>query len=74
MKKKYKIILLTIILVVIAIIASLCLVIRSKSAEIITFDECEKSGWLVRSITLYDGDNLIIEKECELWTGRSFKE
>jgi len=49
-------------LVVIALIVSLYLVMRSKSDKIITFEECAKAGWLVCSITLYDGDNLIIEK------------
>ncbi len=58
------------ILILLAI-ASLYLVIRSESAKITTFEECEKAGWLVRSITVYDGDGPI-EKECMLWGGKSF--
>lgn len=62
------------ILVVIALAASFYLVIRSESAKITTFEECEKAGWLVRNIKVYDnvGGYGSIEKECTLWSGKSF--
>ncbi len=41
------------------------------NSKITTFEECEKSGLLVRAIRIYDGDGSI-EKECFLWIGRSF--
>jgi len=41
------------------------------NAKITTFEECEKAGWLVRSIRMYDG-NSPIETECVLWSGKSF--
>ncbi len=61
------------ILILLAI-ASLYLVIRSESAKITTFEECEKAGWLVSSIRVYDsvGGYCSIEKECMLWSGKSF--
>ncbi len=48
------------------------MVIKSESAKITTFEECEKAGWLVRSITVYDGPVGSPEKKCELWSGKSF--
>lgn len=59
------------ILILLAI-ASLYLVIKSESAKITTFEDCEKAGWLVRSITVYDGAAGSPEKKCELWSGKSF--
>lgn len=62
------------ILVVIALTALLYLVIRSESAKITTFEDCQKAGWLVRNMTAYsyekgyDGP----EEKCTLWTGKSF--
>ncbi|MFZ2411011.1 MAG: hypothetical protein WAW23_05535, partial [Candidatus Methanoperedens sp.] len=53
-------------------IASLYLVIGSESAKITTFEECEKAGWLVRSVTFYDGPVGSPEKKCVLWSGKSF--
>ena len=66
---------LTIVAVIILLaVVSLNLIIRSESAKITTFKDCERAGWLVRSITVYDGFGDIgrIEKECTLWTGKSF--
>ncbi len=59
------------ILILLAI-ASLYLVIKSENAKITTFEECEKAGWLVRSITVYDSPAGSPEKKCELWSGKSF--
>lgn len=59
-------------IIILLVIASLYLVIRSESTKITTFEECEKAGWLVRSITVYDGPLGSPEKECELWGGKSF--
>lgn len=59
------------ILILLAI-ASLYLVIRSESAKIINFEDCEKAGWLVRDIKVYDGSAGSPEKKCELWSGKSF--
>jgi len=59
------------ILAGLALVASLYLVIKIKSDKITDFKECEASGWLVRSIAVYDGDGPI-EKECVLWTGKTF--
>jgi len=52
----------------IVVIASPYLVIRSESAKITTFEECEKAGWLVDRITNYDGYNA----KCVLWNGKIF--
>jgi hypothetical protein len=49
-------------------LASLYLVIRSESAKITTFEECEKAGWLVDRITNYDG----YDAKCVLWNGKIF--
>jgi len=45
-----------------------------SNAKITTFEECEKAGWLVRSIKIYDsvGGYGSVEKECILWSGKSF--
>jgi len=61
------------LLVVIVLVASLYLGIIIESAKITTFEECEKAGWLVRGIKVYDGFGPI-EKECVLWSGKSFQE
>lgn len=59
---------------ILLVIASLYLVIRSESAKITTFEECEKAGWLVRGIKVYDsvGGYGSIEMECVLWSSKSF--
>lgn len=53
------------------IIGSAAGIIGYSNAKIKTFEECEKSGWLVRSIIIYNG-NGSIEKECILWSGQHF--
>ncbi len=45
--------------------------IENKSTKITTFEECEKAGWLVRGIKVYDGSGPI-QKECTLWSSKSF--
>lgn len=58
-------------ILILAVAGSLSLVVRSESAEIATFEECVKAGWLVRSIKVYDGFGPI-EEECTLWSGKNF--
>lgn len=53
------------------IVASLFLIIGLRSAKINTFEECEKAGWLVRNIIVFDRDSPL-DKECVLWSGKSF--
>jgi len=71
-----KILTIVAVLVLLAV-ASLYLFISerfiSESAKITTFEECEKAGWLVRGIKVYDGFGPI-EKECVLWSGKHFQE
>lgn len=57
-------------ILILAVAGSLSLVVRSESAEIATFEECVKAGWLVRSIKVYNGFGPI-EEECTLWNGKS---
>lgn len=57
-----------IVILAMVVLASLYLVIRSESAKITTFEECQKAGWLVDRITNYDGYNA----KCELWNGKIF--
>jgi hypothetical protein len=40
--------------------------------KITTFAECERAGWLVRGMRVYDNIGGSAEKECFLWTGKSF--
>ena len=56
---------------IIGILAGIC---GYMNAKITTFQECEKAGWLVRSITVYDyiDECGSIEKECLLWSGKIF--
>jgi hypothetical protein len=72
--KKQKI-LLVIGISILVIVAVLYLTIKMSSAKITTFEECEKAGWLVREIKLYDYSLYVpgsVEKECILWVGKSF--
>ncbi|GEM_PF-962141 len=71
--QKQKIVLIIGILILTAA-GSLYLAVKSKSAQITTYEECEKAGWLVRGIKIYDGINGSAEKECFLWTSKSFVE
>ncbi len=57
--------------IIVVIVASLFLIIGLKSAEVNTFEECEKAGLLVRYIIVFDGDSPL-EKKCVLWSGKSF--
>jgi hypothetical protein len=57
--------------IIVVIVASLFLIIGLKSAKINTFEECEKAGWLVRNIIVFDRD-APLEKECLLWSGKRF--
>lgn len=59
------------ILLLVFIVGTLAGIVGYLNAKITTFEECEKAGWLVRSITVYDGYDPI-EKECVLWSGKSF--
>lgn len=59
---------LRITILAIVLIASLYLVIRSETAKITTFEECEKAGWLVERLTYYDSYNA----KCALWNGKIF--
>ncbi len=60
-------------LIPVFIIGILAGIVGYLSAKITTFEECEKAGWIVRSIIVYDGNNPIeIEKECFLWLGKNF--
>ncbi|MFH1126745.1 MAG: hypothetical protein ABIG84_08085 [archaeon] len=63
-----------IIFLLIFIAGSLAGMIGYLDAKITTFEECEKAGWLIRSIRVYDsiGGYGSIEKECLLWNGKSF--
>ncbi len=74
MTDNIKKILTVVCILILLTIASLYLVIRSESAKITTFEECEKAGWLVRSIKVYDSVDGYgsIEKECVLWSGKHF--
>jgi hypothetical protein len=65
---KEKIVLSAGALILIAAI-SLYVVIVYKSSKITTFDECEKAGWLVHRIAIYDGSDST-DKICELWGGK----
>lgn len=49
-------------------------VIIYSCSKITNFEECENAGWLVRDIKIYDsvGGYDFVEKECTLWTGKSF--
>jgi len=69
-----KILTIVAVLVLLAV-ASLYLFI-SESAKITTFEECEKAGWLVRGVKIYDvyDGSSPIEKECVLWIGKHFQE
>ncbi len=60
-----------VIFLLVFIIGSLAGIFGYWNAKITTFEECEDAGWLVRSITVYDGFGYI-EKECVLWSGKSF--
>src|SRR5512139_3484543 len=53
------------------IVGTLAGIFGYLNAKITTFEECENAGWLVRSITMYDGYRPV-EKECVLWSGKSF--
>lgn len=57
--------------IIVVIVASLFLIIGLRSAKINTFEECEKAGWLVRNIIVFDRDSPL-DKECVLWSGKSF--
>jgi hypothetical protein len=64
-----------IIFLLIFIIGTFAGIFGYLNAKIATFEECEKAGWLVRRITVYDGITASlpgIEKKCELWSGKSF--
>lgn len=50
---------------------ALYLTAMAQSAKIDTFEKCERAGWLIRYIKVYDGTGPI-EKECVLWTGQHF--
>ena len=63
------------IFLLIFIIGSIAGIVGYSNAKITTFEECKKTNW-PRSITLYDYVKYIpnaIEKECKLWTGKSFE-
>ncbi len=60
-----------IIFLLLFIVGTLAGIFGYLNAKITTFEECEKAGWLVRSITMYDG-YIPVEKECVLWSGKSF--
>jgi len=53
------------------IVCTLAGIVGYLNVKITTFEECEKAGWLVRNITVYEGYGPF-EKECILWTGKSF--
>ena len=59
------------IFLLVFIIGTLAGIFGYLNTKITTFDECETAGWLVRSITVYDGFGPI-EKECTLWGGKHF--
>ena len=59
------------ILLLVFIVGTFAGIVGYLNAKITTFEECEKAGWLVRSITVYDGYGPI-GKECVLWSGKSF--
>ncbi len=63
-----------IVLAIILPILSSFLLIRTRSAKITTFEECENAGWFVRNIRIYDsvGGYGSVERECILWSGKSF--
>ncbi|MFA5876704.1 MAG: hypothetical protein WC901_08525 [Candidatus Margulisiibacteriota bacterium] len=69
--QKQKIILIIGILIL-TVVGSLYWVVKNESAQITTFEECEKAGWLVRNIRVYDGFGPV-EAECKLWSGKSFE-
>jgi S-layer protein (TIGR01567 family) len=60
-----------IIFLLVFIVGTLAGIVGYSNAKITTFEECEKAGWLVRSITVHDGFSSI-EKECVLWSGKNF--
>ncbi len=59
------------IIIPILIVGIFAGIIAFLSLKITTFEECERSGWLVRGIRIYDGSGSA-EKECFLWIGKSF--
>ena len=69
MKKNTKI---AAIFLLVFIIGTFAGILGYLNAKITTFEECENAGWLVRSITVYDGFGPI-EKECMLWNGKIFE-
>ncbi len=45
-----------------------------KTKKIITYEECVKAGWLVRSVSIYDNIDPFPNKyECVLWSGKNFE-
>ncbi len=48
-----------IIFLLVFIVGTLAGIVGYLNAKITTFEECEKAGWLVRSIRIYDGNGPI---------------
>lgn len=63
-----------VVFLLIIIVGSISGMVGYSNVKIKTFEECEKAGWLVRSIKTYDsvGGYGSVERECILWSGRHF--
>lgn len=61
------------IVIIILVVVGFSVWFFNTTKKITTYEECVKAGWLVRSISIYDGFELFGTKyECVLWGGKSF--
>ena len=75
MKKAKKVKIFGVAAAVLLAVGLLCITVVIQSSKISSFEECRKSGWLIRAMVVYDYVAPMendVEQECILWTGKKF--